>query len=145
MGKNKNKKVQVPTETPKNASAAKEAVASVPSSEAVTWIDKVTKGFMPYIIIAVLGMIIYSNTFNAQFALDDDIVICKNEYVLQGASGIPDIFSKDLFDSFYRQMNTTAQLAGGRYRPLSVATFALEQEFIGTMELPAFYRSDLLK
>ncbi len=136
MGKNKSKKVAVPVESSKSAAAVTETVASLPSTEAVTWIDKVTKGFMPYIIIAALGLIIYSNTFNAQFALDDDIVICKNEYVLQGASGIPDIFSKDLFDSFYRQMNTTAQLAGGRYRPLSVATFALEQEFIGTMELP---------
>ncbi|MBK7039737.1 MAG: hypothetical protein IPH46_04480 [Bacteroidetes bacterium] len=33
-------------------------------------------------------------------------------------------------------MNTTAQLAGGRYRPLSVATFAIEQELIGKMVLP---------
>ncbi|MBK7039736.1 MAG: hypothetical protein IPH46_04475 [Bacteroidetes bacterium] len=53
---------------------------------------KITKGFVPYIIIAILGLAIYSNTFNAQFALDDDIVICKNEYVLQGMQGIPDIF-----------------------------------------------------
>ena len=98
------------------------------------WYDKLTKGFIPYVIFAILSLIIYSNTFNAQFALDDDIVICKNEYVLQGVKGMPDIFSKDLFDSFYKQMNTTAQLAGGRYRPLSVATFAIEQEFIGARD-----------
>ncbi|HMT34614.1 MAG TPA: hypothetical protein PKC41_02080 [Chitinophagaceae bacterium] len=127
--------------TPLATSPKQEVKASVdmnPSSESATmgWVEKITKGFVPYIIIAILGLAIYSNTFNAQFALDDDIVICKNEYVLQGMQGIPDIFSKDLFDSFYKQMNTTAQLAGGRYRPLSVATFAIEQELIGKMVLP---------
>lgn len=99
-----------------------------------TWLDKLTNGFIPYIIIMLFSGILYANTLNHQFALDDDIVICKNEYVLRGISGMSDIFSKDLFDSFYKQMNTTAQLSGGRYRPLSVATFALEQEFIGTRE-----------
>lgn len=135
MGKNKSKKITQPQKAIKQEPKQKAVQIAVQEVE-LTWINKITKGFVPYIIIAILGLAIYSNTFNAQFALDDDIVICKNEYVLQGATGIPDIFSKDLFDSFYRQMNTTAQLAGGRYRPLSVATFALEQEFIGKMVLP---------
>lgn len=99
-----------------------------------TWIQRITNGYIPYLIIVLFSGILYINTINHQFALDDDIVICKNEYVLRGMSGMSDIFSKDLFDSFYKQMNTTAQLSGGRYRPLSVATFAIEQEFIGTRE-----------
>ncbi|KXK42752.1 MAG: hypothetical protein UZ11_BCD004001132 [Bacteroidetes bacterium OLB11] len=103
-------------------------------STPMKWYEKMTSGWIPYVVFALLSLGIYSNTFNAQFALDDDIVICKNEYVLQGTKGMTDIFSKDLFDSFYKQMNTTAQLAGGRYRPLSVATFAIEQEFIGTRD-----------
>jgi protein O-mannosyl-transferase len=90
-----------------------------------------TKGFVPYALLAVIGLICYASTFNHELALDDDIVIAKNEFVLRGADGIPDIFTHDLFESFYRQMNTVAQLSGGRYRPFSVATFALEQEFIG--------------
>lgn len=98
--------------------------------------EKYLKGFVPYLILLVSSFILYANTFNHEYALDDDIVICKNEYVLEGINGIPSIFSKDLFASFYNQMNTTAQLTGGRYRPLSVASFALEQEFIGKMELP---------
>jgi protein O-mannosyl-transferase len=91
----------------------------------------ISTGFVPYIIIAALGLLCYVSTFNHELALDDDIVIAKNEFVLRGAEGIPDIFGHDLFESFYRQMNTVAQLSGGRYRPFSVATFALEQEFIG--------------
>jgi cytochrome c-type biogenesis protein CcmH/NrfG len=100
----------------------------------VSWVEKLTSGFIPYVIILLFSGVLYANTLSHQFALDDDIVICKNEYVLRGISGMSDIFSKDLFDSFYKQMNTTAQLSGGRYRPLSVATFAIEQEFIGTRE-----------
>lgn len=102
------------------------------------WYEKMTQGWVPYVIMMLLSLALYANTFNHQFALDDDIVICKNEYVLQGIAGIPDIFKKDLFDSFYKQMNTTDQLSGGRYRPLSVASFAIEQEFIGTMESPKY-------
>jgi hypothetical protein len=56
----------------------------------------------------------------------------KNEYVQQGIKGIPKILSKDAYDSFYRQMNAKDQLSGGRYRPLSIVSFAIEQEFIGT-------------
>lgn len=97
-------------------------------------LENLVKGIVPYMILLALSVLIYSNTFKHQYALDDEIVISKNEYVLRGIAGMGDIFSKDLFESFYRQMNTTAQLAGGRYRPLAVASFAIEQEFIGTRQ-----------
>lgn len=111
---------------------------SIPPSmpETNTWLDKLTAGYIPYILLSILSIVLYANTFNHQFALDDDIVICKNEHVMQGLGGMKDIFSKDLFDSYYKQMNTSAQLSGGRYRPLSVSTFAIEQEFIGTQPIP---------
>lgn len=84
------------------------------------------------IIIAVIGFVFYFNSFFNEFALDDGIVIIKNEYVQQGIKGIPKILSKDAYDSFYRSMNANDQLSGGRYRPLSIVTFAIEQEFFGT-------------
>ncbi len=92
-----------------------------------SWIDKLSAGYLPYILIMLFSIGLYANTFHHQYALDDEIVICKNEYVLQGISGLSDIFTKDLYDSFYKQMNTKAQLSGGRYRPLSIASFAIEQ------------------
>jgi protein O-mannosyl-transferase len=95
-----------------------------------------TKGFIPYALLFVFATLLNSNTFKHEYALDDDIIVCKNQFVIQGIKGIPDIFKYDVFESFYRSMNTTAQLAGGRYRPFSVATFALEQEFIGTITIP---------
>ena len=85
------------------------------------------------IIVALLAFVIYCNSFKNEFAHDDGIVIVKNEYVLEGFAGIPSILSKDAYDSYYRQLNTTNQLHGGRYRPLSIVTFAIEQQFMGAV------------
>lgn len=84
------------------------------------------------IFIILLGAIFYFNTLQNTYCLDDDIIVVKNQYVQSGFSGIKDIMSKDAFDSFYRQMNASKdQLSGGRYRPLSIVTFAMEQGLFG--------------
>jgi hypothetical protein len=83
------------------------------------------------IIVALLALVVYCNSFMNEFAHDDGIVIVKNEYVLEGFEGIKGILTKDAYDSYYRQLNTTNQLEGGRYRPLSIITFAIEQQFMG--------------
>lgn len=84
------------------------------------------------VLLAVIGLIFYANSFFNEYALDDGIVIQKNEYVQNGFKGIPKILSTDAYDSFYRQMNAKQQLSGGRYRPLSVVTFAIEEGLFGT-------------
>lgn len=84
-------------------------------------------------IVAILAFILYFNTFNHESAHDDTMVIVQNEYVLEGFAGIPDIFTKDAYDSYYKQFNSGNQLSGGRYRPLSIVSFAVEQEFFGTV------------
>ena len=88
--------------------------------------------YIPYIILALLSFGIYFNSIKNENALDDGIILHKNEFVLEGVKGIKDIMTKDAYYSFYRQMNAEDQLKGGRYRPLSVVSFAIEQEFIGT-------------
>lgn len=89
---------------------------------------------MQAIVLAIIGLIIYGNSFLNEYALDDGIVIEKNDYVQQGLKGIPKILKTDAYDSFYRSMNAKQQLSGGRYRPLSVITFAIEQQFFGSKE-----------
>ncbi len=83
------------------------------------------------IIVALLALALNINTFKHEYALDDTIVIVKNEYVHEGFAGIPSILTKDAFDSYYRQFNSSNQLSGGRYRPLSIVSFAVEQQFLG--------------
>ncbi|MBA3664506.1 MAG: tetratricopeptide repeat protein [Bacteroidetes bacterium] len=86
----------------------------------------------PVFILVLLGLIFYSVSLNNEYALDDGIIIHQNEYVLKGVRGIKDLVSKDMYQSFYKRMNASDQLEGGRYRPLTTISFAIEQEFIGT-------------
>jgi len=85
------------------------------------------------IILCLLAFVLYCNTFTHEFAHDDGIVIVKNEYVLEGFAGFKGILTRDAYDSYYRQLNTTNQLKGGRFRPLSIMTFAIEQQFLGAV------------
>jgi tetratricopeptide (TPR) repeat protein len=86
------------------------------------------------IIVGIIAFVFYFNTTKNEYALDDTIVIVKNEYVHQGFAGIPDILTKDAFDSYYKQFNSSNQLSGGRYRPLSIVSFAVEQQFFGAIK-----------
>ena len=85
-------------------------------------------------VLLIVGFILYGNSILNEYALDDGIVIEKNDYVQQGFKGIPKILKTDAYDSFYRSMNAKQQLSGGRYRPLSVVTFAIEQQLFGSKE-----------
>src|SRR3954470_18409373 len=83
------------------------------------------------IIIGIVGFVFYITSVNNEYALDDGIIIHQNDHVIKGIRGIKGILTKDAYESFYRRMCATDQLAGGRYRPLSVVSFAIEQEFMG--------------
>ncbi len=85
------------------------------------------------LIVAILAFAFYFNTTKNGYALDDTVVIVQNEYVLEGIAGIPDILTRDAYDSYYRQLNSSDQVPGGRYRPLSIVTFAIEQQFFGAI------------
>jgi tetratricopeptide (TPR) repeat protein len=81
------------------------------------------------IIIFLSAVLLYSGTFNHDYSLDDSIVITENIYTKQGISGIKDIFKNDSFTGFFKEKKNL--VPGGRYRPLSIATFAIEYEIFG--------------
>src|ERR1043165_8615257 len=83
------------------------------------------------IVIGIVGFVFYITSVNGEYALDDGIIIHQNDHVVKGIRGVKDILLRDAYESFYRRMCATDQLAGGRYRPLSAVSFAIEQEFIG--------------
>lgn len=89
------------------------------------------------IIVGILAFVFYINTIQNENAHDDTMVIIQNEYSLEGFAGIPDILTKDAYDSYYKQFNSANQLSGGRYRPLSIVTFAIEQQFFGPVRKEA--------
>lgn len=95
----------------------------------------------PYIVLCIFAFILYSNTLKNDYALDDAIVITQNEFTQKGIKGIPEIFRYDTFVGFWlhNDKGKTAEqiqeeknlVAGGRYRPLSLASFAIEIDFFG--------------
>ncbi len=83
------------------------------------------------VVVALLAFVFYFNTFSNETALDDTLLITDNEYVYEGFAGIPAILTSDAYASYYKHLGVGNQLSGGRYRPLSIVTFAMEQQFLG--------------
>ncbi|MFM7667161.1 MAG: tetratricopeptide repeat protein [Bacteroidota bacterium] len=72
-------------------------------------------------LVLCFAFLLYSNTINHYYALDDTGAIQQNVNVKKGISGIPDILKMDLWEQ--------SEVRLGYYRPLSLITFAIEYEF----------------
>jgi Tfp pilus assembly protein PilF len=81
------------------------------------------------LVLIFLSLLLYANTVPNQYALDDGIVITKNKFTQQGFAGIPSILSTDTFVGFLGE--DRGLVTGGRYRPLSLVTFAIEHDIVG--------------
>lgn len=82
-----------------------------------------------FFLALVISFVLYGNTLSHQYALDDAIVITKNKFVKEGFSGISNLLTSDSFLGFFGEKKDL--VAGGRYRPLSLITFAIEYQFFG--------------
>ncbi|MBL7917060.1 MAG: hypothetical protein JNM96_01595 [Bacteroidia bacterium] len=89
------------------------------------------KKLQALLVLVLISFVYYFNTLNNETVFDDGINIHQNSFVLKGIDGIPEILTNDAYASFYKRMNADAQLNGGRYRPLTSISHAIEQEFIG--------------
>ena len=72
--------------------------------------------FIPYFIFAVLGILIYFQSFQYGYALDDIIVASENKFVKKGFDGITEIFCKESFTGYFGEQKNL--VAGSRYRHL---------------------------
>ncbi|HEY4798850.1 MAG TPA: tetratricopeptide repeat protein, partial [Bacteroidia bacterium] len=73
------------------------------------------------LICGVVGFLLYINTLRHDYVLDDAGAITGNEFVMQGISGIPKILNVGMWH--FDNVNL------GYYRPLSMITFAIENQF----------------
>ena len=87
--------------------------------------------FFIIIIVVSACLIFYGNTIPNKYAWDDYVVITLNKFTKKGIDGIPGIFKYDSFVGAFGPDLKNVQTTGGRYRPLSIATFALEYQFFG--------------
>jgi len=79
----------------------------------------------------ILSVLLYANTFSHDFAQDDAIVITENMFTTEGVAGIPGLFQYDTFYGFFKVEGKAKLVAGGRYRPLTPAMFAVEYSLFG--------------
>ena len=79
-------------------------------------------------VILLTSIIYYINTVANGHALDDVVVITMNAYTKSGFTGLHGILANDSLRGFIGGDNP---LAGGRYRPLSLITFAIEWQLFG--------------
>lgn len=71
--------------------------------------------------VGLFAFILYGNTINHEYTLDDDIPYLKNEFTQKGTKGIKDIFSWGYLYGFNKRNNQS-------YRPVTLLSFALEHE-----------------
>ena len=83
------------------------------------------------LLIGIISIAYYANSLGGTYVMDDAIVISENQFTVQGVKGWPGIFGYDTFFGFFKESGKDHLVAGGRYRPLSLALFALEGQIFG--------------
>jgi hypothetical protein len=79
--------------------------------------------------IFLFAFLLYSNAISNKYAVDDSIVIERNMFTKKGLKGMAGIWGKDTFVGFFGDERNL--VSGGRYRPFTVAMFALENQLFG--------------
>lgn len=80
--------------------------------------------------ICVLTGLLYMQTADYGFALDDPYYYVENRRVQEGIRGIPGIFTEGSLDGYY-QHESQRKAYGTAYRPLTLSTFALQYQLWG--------------
>jgi len=75
------------------------------------------------VLLAIFAFLLYVNTLNHGYVLDDYSAITINRFVQEGFAGIPKLMTVDFWHFSNVQL--------GYYRPLSLITFAMECQFFG--------------
>src|SRR5688572_25536954 len=83
-----------------------------------------TVNIISAIILFLCGVLIYSNTVNHYYVLDDFSVIAENKITRGGVDSLGSIFKNG-----YREGNYTVE--DNLYRPLTKAMFAVEYDMMG--------------
>ncbi len=109
----------------KNNSEASSAAS--PSKAQKSTLDFWKMNLIPVLIIFLSSVGLYIGTVSYDYVLDDKIVITDNVYTNKGFAGIKGILSEESFVGYFQKRMDL--VAGSRYRPLSIVSFAIEREF----------------
>ncbi|MCC6462938.1 MAG: hypothetical protein IT260_20890 [Saprospiraceae bacterium] len=87
--------------------------------------------WFPALLLVAASFALYFAALKFGYVLDDQMVVWQNVYVQKGFAGLGDIFGADSFMGYFQKKENLYLLEGGRYRPLSLATFAMEVGIFG--------------
>jgi len=85
-------------------------------------LNKLAKWSLP--VFLGLTFLLYGNTLNHQFVVDDEVVFTENQFVQNGLNGITDIFNHGFMYGYAKESTES-------YRPLPLAIFAIVKHFFG--------------
>ena len=88
------------------------------------WVNKPLYAYALLAICLAVSLGLYHESLEFGYVLDDIIVYTENSFVQKGFSGIWDILSKESFTGYFGEQKDL--VAGARYRPLSLVSFAIE-------------------
>jgi tetratricopeptide (TPR) repeat protein len=89
-----------------------------------------SKHSIPAILLFLLPFALYFPATGYQYVLDDQIVITDNAYTKSGIKGLWNILTTESMQGYFKEQKNI--VAGNRYRPLSIMTFAIEHEYTAT-------------
>lgn len=118
----------------KHKKALKKAIKSSPKAKEVVTIPFYTEGFWKKnwwraLLILLLPFVLYYQSTNFGYVLDDLIVITENNFTKKGFAGIGDLMTTESMTGYFGEQKNLVQ--GNRYRPLSLITFAMEHDIMG--------------
>lgn len=86
------------------------------------------KRWMYGVGFVLLSLLCYFQCLRFGYVLDDKIVITDNAYTQKGFGGLWEILTTESFEGYFKEQRDLVQ--GGRYRPLSIMTFAIEDAIV---------------
>jgi len=110
---------------PVEKKAERASVVSTSTFSSGFWIEH----WIPAACLMALSIALYFIGVKYGYVLDDEMTFWKNDYVKDGFGGLRKIFASDSFMGYFKEQKFL--LEGGRYRPLSLATFAIEVGMFG--------------
>lgn len=125
------------SKTPSTSAKSKVQKVTVPLSQAPQPEERFfqdnfkSEHWMPALLLVAGAFALYGITMWYGYVLDDEMMIWKNAFVQKGFGGIAEIFSADSLMGYFQKKDALYLLEGGRYRPLSLMTFAMEVSIFG--------------
>jgi len=115
------------SKAPAKQRTAKQATQLLPT-------DFIQSGFwnqhlVPALLLMAISFVLYGITLSFGYLQDDQLFVWDNTFVQKGFAGLADIFGHDSLLGYYK--DPKLMLEGGRYRPLPLATFAIEIGLFG--------------